>query len=135
MATLIASSAPYVTAALTAYGAAVLARVQDDAADATANLGRRLLQRVFGRRQPGEALPAALAGAVQAPGDPGTLDALRLAIGRELQDDAAMLADVRELLAAKRPVVHAPTIHSGGNTYYAGRDMTVDHTRGPSGER
>ena len=34
---------PYVSAAFGAYGGAVLAKVRDDAADATVGLGRRLL--------------------------------------------------------------------------------------------
>ena len=52
---------PYVSAVLGAYGGAVLAKGRDDAADATVGLGRRLLQRVFGRRNPEEPLPEALA--------------------------------------------------------------------------
>ena len=43
VATLIADATPYVTAAVGAYGGAVLAKVRDDAADATVGVGRRLL--------------------------------------------------------------------------------------------
>ena len=50
VASLAAEMTPYVSAAAAAYGGAVLARVRDDAADATVGLGRRLLQRVFGTR-------------------------------------------------------------------------------------
>jgi hypothetical protein len=47
---LAAEMMPYASAAVAAYGGAVLAKVRDDAADATVGLGRRLLQRVFGSR-------------------------------------------------------------------------------------
>jgi hypothetical protein len=41
---------PYMTAAISAYGVAVLNRAEDAAADATANLGRRMLHAVWRRR-------------------------------------------------------------------------------------
>ena len=47
---LAAEMTPYISAAVGAYGGAVLAKVRDEAADATVGLGRRLLQRVFGTR-------------------------------------------------------------------------------------
>ena len=53
-ASLAAEMAPYVSAAVGAYGGAVLVKVRDEAADATVGLGRRLLQRVFGSREEGE---------------------------------------------------------------------------------
>ena len=56
IATLVTDATPYVTAALGAYGGAVLTKVQDDAADATVGIGRRLLQRVFGSRATDEPL-------------------------------------------------------------------------------
>jgi hypothetical protein len=52
---------PYVSAAVGAYGGAVLAKVQDEAADATVSLGRRLLRKIFGSRDEGEPLPGPLA--------------------------------------------------------------------------
>jgi hypothetical protein len=126
IATLVTDATPYLTAALTAYGTAVLTKVQDDAADATAGLGRRLLQRVFGRRNDGEPLPVPLAELVSAPDDTDRLSALRLAIRGELEADAKMLADVREILASAQTTVHAPVIHSGRDTYYSARDMTIN---------
>jgi hypothetical protein len=112
IATLVTDATPYLTAALAAYGGAVLTKVRDDAADATVGVGRRLLQRVFGRKETG---------------DDDALGALRLVIRRELETDAEMLAEVREILAAGQATVHAPTIHSGRDTYYSGRDMTINH--------
>jgi hypothetical protein len=52
-----AQAMPYVSAAVGAYGGAVLAMMRDEAADATIGLGRRLLQRVFGQRGEAEPLP------------------------------------------------------------------------------
>jgi hypothetical protein len=126
IATLVTEATPYLTAAVTAYGAAVLTKVRDDAADATVGVGRRLLQRVFGRREDGEPLPVLLAEVVNAPGDIDVLGALRLAVRRELEADRKMLADVREILASAQASVHVPTIYSGRDTYYSARNMTIN---------
>lgn len=126
IATLVAEATPYLAAALAAYGTAVLTRVRDEAADATVSVGRRLLQRVFGRRAHGEPLPALLVEVMNAPDDNDALGALRLAIRKELEADPKMLADVRQILAASQATVHAPTIHSGRDTYYSARDMTIN---------
>lgn len=126
IATLVTEATPYLTAALTAYGAAVLTKVRDDAADATAGVGRRLLRRVFGHRKDGEPLPVLLAEVVSAPDDPDARGALRLAIRKELEADTKMLADVRQILASAQTTVHAPTIRSGRDTYYSARDMTIN---------
>jgi hypothetical protein len=126
IAALVTDATPYMTAALTAYGAAVLANIRDDAADATVGVGRRLLQRVFGRRDDSESLPVLLAEVVDVPDDADALGALRLAIRRELEADADMLADFRQILASGQATVHAPTIYSGRDTYYSARDMTIN---------
>ena len=78
IATLVAEATPYLAAALAAYGTAVLTRVRDEAADATVSVGRRLLQRVFGRRAHGEPLPALLVEVMNAPDDNDALGALPL---------------------------------------------------------
>lgn len=90
---------PYVAAAAGAYGAAVLARAQDEAAGATVALGRRLAQRIFGIRAAGEGLPDALADVVEEPDDPDNEAALRKAIRKALLADEDLAADVRALLA------------------------------------
>jgi hypothetical protein len=46
--TLAAEAVPYASAALGAYGGAVLVKVRDDLADKTVGVGVRLLQRIFG---------------------------------------------------------------------------------------
>jgi len=126
IAALVTDATPALTAALAAYGTAVLAKVRDDAADATVGVGRRLLQRVFGSRRDGESPPALLTDVIMAPNDPDALGVLRLAIRRALEEDADMLTDVREILAGSQATVHAPVIRSGRDTYYSARDMTIN---------
>jgi hypothetical protein len=126
VATLVADATPYVTAAVSAYGGAVLAKVRDDAADATVGAGRRLLQRVFGRREENEPLPEPLAELVSYPDDADVLAALRVAIRRQLEADAAMLADVRSLLASAPGTTVTQDVRAGRDAYVAGRDMTVN---------
>ncbi|MEU3840639.1 hypothetical protein AB0E88_11455 [Streptomyces sp. NPDC028635] len=99
--------APYVTAAVGAYGVAVLARTQEEAATATVALGRRLAQRIFGVRAEDEALPEALADVVEEPHDPDTAAALRRAIRKALLADEELAADVRALLGRAPGTVHA----------------------------
>lgn len=125
IATLVTEASPYVSAAVGAYGGAVLAKVRDDAANATVGVGRRVLQRVFGHRADGEALPAPVADLVAYPGDADVLATLRLAMRRQLEADAAMLAEVKRLLAdAPRPAV-TQHVTAGRDAYLAGRDITI----------
>ena len=126
VATLAVEAMPYVTAAVGAYGGAVLAKVRDDAADATVGLGRRLLQRVFGHHGENEPLPEPLAELVSYPDDTDVLASLRLAIRRQLEADAVMLADVRTLLASAPGTTVNQRIRAGRDAYVAGRDMTIN---------
>jgi hypothetical protein len=96
---------PHVTAALSAYGSGVLAQTQDDADDATVGFGRRLLQRIFGRKEVGEPLPPVLAKVVTNLGDLDYLGTLRATIRDALERDAQMLAGVREILAQAKSTV------------------------------
>jgi hypothetical protein len=105
VATLAADMTPYVTMALSAYGGTVLAKVRDDTADATVGLGRRLLQRIFGRKRDGEPLPVVLADVIENPSDADYLGTLRSTIRKALETSPAMLAEVREILAEARPNV------------------------------
>jgi hypothetical protein len=122
---------PYVSAAFGAYGAAVLAKVRDDAADATVGLGRRLLQRVFGRRNPEQPLPEPLADLAADPDDAMALNAVTYAIRKALEADAAMLAEVRTMLASAPGKTVTQNIHAGRDAYVAGRDQTVVNYRRP----
>ncbi|HET9896242.1 MAG TPA: hypothetical protein VFQ44_15040 [Streptosporangiaceae bacterium] len=90
---------PCATAALSAYGVALLSRAEDSAADATVAFGRKLLQRIFGQREDGEPLPPVLSRAAVNLADPDYLGLLRAMIRDALENDAQMLAEVREILA------------------------------------
>jgi hypothetical protein len=125
---------PYITTALSAYGGAVLAKAQDDAADATVGFGRRLLQRIFGSKPEGEALPPVLARVAAHPDDPDYLGSLRATIRDVLEGDAQMLAEVREILAQAKPTVisgsQTATADGGGiaqNVMAAG-NVSASHT-------
>jgi hypothetical protein len=127
IATLVADATPYVTAAVGAYGGAVLAKVRDDAADATVGVGRRLLQRVFGRRPADGPLPASLAALVADPGNADALGMVRWAIRQALEADAAMLEEVKSVLASAQGTVVKQNVRAGRDAYVAGRDMTINH--------
>lgn len=96
---LVNDAAPYVVTAVGAYGTAVLAQAQDEAATATVGLGRKLAQRIFGTRAAALELPEALADMVEDPDDPDNLGALRKAIRKALSADPELAADVRRLLS------------------------------------
>lgn len=122
VASLAAEMTPYVSAAVGAYGGAVLAKVRDDAADATVGLGRRLLQRVFGSHRDGDSPPEPLAALIADPDDRDALAAVRLAIRQAMTDDPALQAELRSMLASASVTQHA---HAGRDAYTAGRDQTV----------
>jgi hypothetical protein len=126
VAVLVADATPYVTAAVGAYGGAVLAKVRDDAAGATVGVGRRLLQRVFGRREAGEPLPASLAALAAAPGDEDALGMVRWTLRQALEADPEMLQEVRSMIASAGGPVVRQDVRAGRDAYVAGRDMTVN---------
>ena len=128
-ASLAAEMAPYVSAAVGAYGGAVLVKVRDEAADATVGLGRRLLQRVFGSREEGERLPEPLGTLAADPDDNDALAAVRLAIRQALADDPALQAEVRSMLASAPGIIQH--VHAGRDAYTAGRDQTIVNYRRP----
>lgn len=128
-ASLAADVSPYISAAVTAYGDAVLAKVRDDAASATVGLGRRLLQKVFGHQGEGDPLPGALADLTANPGDADALAACRLAIRKALAADPGLEADVRLMLSGAGQVTQQ--VHAGRDAYTAGRDQTVVNYRRP----
>jgi hypothetical protein len=127
VASLAAEMTPYVSAAVGAYGGAVLAKARDEAADATVGLGRRLLQRIFGSGGEGEPLPEPLSVLAADPDDGDAKAAVRLAIRQVLADDPALQAEVRSLLASA-PGVHQQ-VRAGRDAYAAGHDQTVVNYR------
>lgn len=120
---LAAEVTPYISAAVGAYGGAVLAKVNDEAADATVGLGRRLLKRIFGPRDQGELLPEPLADLAADPDDGDALAAVRLRVRQALAADGALEAEVRAMLAAAPAV--SQQVRAGRDAYTAGRDQTI----------
>lgn len=100
---------PAVTAAVSAYGAAVLTRAESAAADATVSLGQRILQAVWRRR--GEAgraeLERVVNEAVDEQDDTYTTAVMGRLLRRALQEDP----ELREELVAMLPAPAAGTIN------------------------
>ena len=131
VASLAAEMTPYLSAAVGAYGGAVLAKVRDEAADATVGLGRRLLQRVFGSRGEAEPLPGPLAALTADPGDGDALAALRLAVRQALATDPVLAAEVRSMLAGAPAVTQQ--VSAGRDAYTAGVNQAVINFAGSTG--
>lgn len=142
VATLVADMTPYLSAALGAYGAAVLTEIRDETADATVGLGRRLLRRIFGRKQDGEPIPVVLADAIDNPGDPDYLGTLRTTIRKALEASPPLLAEVRQILADAQPNVTATqaghadhgaivqNVTAGRNAFVVGRGSQTIYPTG-----
>ena len=127
VASLTAEMVPYMSAAASAYGGAVLATLRDDAADATVGLGRRLLQRVFGTRAAGEQLPEPLADVAGNPNDEDAVAALRLAVRKALQASPTLKAEAEEMLASAGATVTVSGERSISGQTISGIAATGDH--------
>ncbi|MFI7275492.1 hypothetical protein [Streptomyces sp. NPDC049879] len=93
-------AAPYVTAAVAAYGTAVLTKTTDGVADATVSLGRRIVQRLWGREEGRAGLEEAIGDLAEAPDDADAQAALRVRLRRALRADPGLAAEVAGLLPA-----------------------------------
>lgn len=116
---------PYATAAVAAYGSAVLTRAENNAADATIAFGQRLLQRLY-RSRTNSAVPDPLAVVVAdlaaTPADEDLQATLRLQIRRALLADPELFW---EISAMPRPESPGNTVSSVGSRSVAiGRDNT-----------
>lgn len=91
---------PYVTAAVGAYGTAVFTKAEDEAATASVNLGRRILQRLFRRGEDDSTarLESAIAELAEAMDDEGARDILAIRIRQLLATDDELVADVEEMM-------------------------------------
>lgn len=105
---------PYITAAATAYGTAVVTRTQETAADATVGLGQRLIARLLGRTpgseedaEPNAGIEEALTDLAEAPGDTDLQAALRARIRKALAQDPGLAADLTALVRQAGPAVTA----------------------------
>ncbi|MDH6113431.1 hypothetical protein P3T36_001690 [Kitasatospora sp. MAP12-15] len=120
---------PYLSAAASAYGTAVFTRAQDAAADATANLGQRILQAVWRRR--GRPDQAALAVAVgDAKAEPGSVEAaayLRLQIERALREDDGLRAEIVAMLPSVPQVTVTATGERGIAAHQIGTVINGDN--------
>lgn len=114
---------PYVAAALAAYGANVLSRGEDAAADATVNAGRQILLRVWNRISPTRRamLQQAVEDAVTTgPAADDGVAALRVQLRHALSEDPQLVEELRNLLASAPRTV----IASGERSVAVGRDNT-----------
>jgi hypothetical protein len=93
---------PYVTAAASAYGGAVLAQTQEQAATVTVGFGRRIAQRIFGVRTEDEDVPESLADVIDDPENADNQAALRKAIRKALAADEELAALVGQLAEQAR---------------------------------
>ncbi|MER6526402.1 hypothetical protein [Streptomyces sp. NPDC001508] len=114
---------PAVTAAVGAYGAAVLTRTQDAAADATVNLGQRILQAVWRRRdEAGRAeLERVVDEAADEQDDTYTAAVLGRLLRRALQDDPELRDELTALLPA--PAANAVNITASGERSIAAQHI------------
>jgi hypothetical protein len=125
----VALAAEVVPVAMTAigmYGQAVLAKAWDDVADVTIKAGMRVLQRVFGLKKEGEALPGVLADVVAHPDDSDVVAQFRLTIRRALEADSALVKEVAAIMAEAAPAgAVSQRVTAGRDAYTAGRDMKI----------
>lgn len=114
---------PAVTAAVGAYGAAVLTRAQDAAADATVGLGQRILQAVWRRGdEAGRAeLERVVDEAADEQDDTYTTAVLSRLLKRALQDDAELRTELAAMLPA--PAAGTVTITASGERSIAAQHI------------
>ncbi|MFJ6908297.1 hypothetical protein [Streptomyces griseoluteus] len=128
---LVEQAGPCLSTAVGAYGAAVFSRAESAAVDATANLGRRMLQTVWRRRdaQGRAELEAAVQEAAEAPEDADAAAAVRQQVKRALREDAELLAELVRMLPAAGETV---TVTASGERSIAaktiGTAVTGDNT-------
>ncbi|MFD3474001.1 hypothetical protein [Streptomyces sp. NPDC058695] len=124
---LIDQAGQYLAPAVSAYGAAVLTRAESAAVDGTANVGRRILQTVWHRRDElGRAdLEAAVRDVDEAPDDEDAAAALRQQIKRALREDADLLDELSKLLPAGGETVN---VTASGERAIAAKSITYAAT-------
>jgi hypothetical protein len=115
----VTAAVPYVTAAVAAYGAAVLSRIQETAADATVDAGGRMLRRLLQRDESAPAIEAAVRDLATDPADEDRLAALRLQIRKALAEDDRLAADISRIVNGA-----ATTISATGKRAVAAHTIT-----------
>lgn len=117
---LVGDVVPLISGAIGTYGAAVLSRAQDAAADATVGLGKRMLQRIWHRAPAPKVLEGAVVDLAQAPQDADALAALRLQVRKVLAQDPDLVQELAGMLPARGAVTA-----SGAGAMAAGGNITV----------
>ena len=125
---LVGQVVPAIGAAVGAYGAGVLTRVEENAADATVSLGQRVLTRLLrqaARRAPLEEAVTDLAANGQ---DPDTLAALRLQVRKILAAHPELVPELAGMLppAPQTTASGHRSVAIGGNNI--GPVTTGDHS-------
>ncbi|MGW0409970.1 hypothetical protein ACWDZX_01420 [Streptomyces collinus] len=120
---LVEQAGPYLTAAVGAYGATVLTRAQDAAADATVGLGQRILQLVWRRGdEVGRAdLERVVDEAADEQDDAFSAAVLSRLLRRALRDDPGLREELSELLPA--PAAGTVTITASGERAIAAQHI------------
>ncbi|MFE7410432.1 hypothetical protein [Streptomyces laurentii] len=121
----VAQAGPAMTAAVGAYGAAVLTRAAGAAADATVGLGQRILQAVWRRRD--EAGQAELERVVDEAADENDEEFSRVTLGRLLRRALEDDPELRRDLAALLPAPTTTTVHV---TASGDRSVAAQHISG-----
>lgn len=103
---LVGQVVPAIGAAVGVYGAGVLSRVQDAAAEGTVGLGRRILARLLGAAADPERLEAAVEDLAVDADDTDAVAALRFQVRRILTEHPELAAELSAMLPAG-PQAHA----------------------------
>lgn len=126
-----ATVVPYIATAITAYGHAVLTRVEDAAADSIVGMGQRIIQRVVRRGRNQAEVETAVSDLADHPDDPDLQATLRVQIKKALQDDPDLKRELQELVSGRSDSIHsigersiaAKSIDGIANT---GNDVTIN---------
>ncbi|MDT0487766.1 hypothetical protein [Streptomyces doebereineriae] len=123
IAQLVEQAGPAVTAAVGAYGAAVLTRAQDAAAEATVGLGQRILQLVWRRRDEAgrTELEQVVGEAADEQDDTYSTAVLGRLLRHALQDDPGLREEMSALLPA--PAAGTVTITAAGERSIAAQHI------------
>ncbi|MGW0282007.1 hypothetical protein ACWDXT_02680 [Streptomyces sp. NPDC003236] len=120
---LVEQAGPFMTAAVGAYGAAVLTRAQDAAADATVGLGQRILQLLWRRGDEAARteLERVVDEAVDEQDDTYSAAVLSRILRRTLRDDPRLQEELSGLLPA--PAAGTVTITASGERAIAAQHI------------
>lgn len=110
------AAAAAIGASVMAYGHAVITKAEDQAADGTVRLGRRILASLRGRERALPALDSAIRDLAGNPGDGDALAALRVQIRNLLASDPELVQQVKSILGDSSDFgVHNSQVSVGQN--------------------